>query len=191
QPTRGANARSAGRCTTRLWATRSSGRYRPAPRLPICRCTGRARTARRRRISSWCCLMNSDRPSLFRSSPTGGMAAATSDFPMPVERAAGLLPDPSPRLVNAFRAVATRMDGLSFVNPALAVEAVGFAPWQGHWLGVMLTPWFMNLTLAPRDLSVWHSLKQGGKRRYRFPAGDYDFIGAQDDPAGEYQLCSL
>jgi [NiFe] hydrogenase assembly HybE family chaperone len=135
--------------------------------------------------------MNSDRPSLFRSSPAGGMAAATSDVPMPVERAAGLLPDPSPRLVNAFRAVATRMDGLSFVNPALAVEAVGFAPWQGHWLGVMLTPWFMNLTLAPRDLSIWHSLKQGGKRRYRFPAGDYDFIGAQDDLAGEYQLCSL
>ena len=83
------------------------------------------------------------------------------------------------------------MAGLSFVNPALAVEAVGFVPWQGNWLGVLLTPWFMNLILAPRDLSAWESLPQGGKRRYRFPAGDYDFIGAHDDLAGEYQMCSL
>ena len=29
----------------------------------------------------------------------------------------------------------TRMRGLAFVNPALRVEAVGFAPWQGSWLG--------------------------------------------------------
>jgi [NiFe] hydrogenase assembly HybE family chaperone len=135
--------------------------------------------------------MNSDDRPLFRSRQADAAVAVTSDAPMLVEPAAGLLPDPSPRLVNAFRAVEIRMVGLSFVNPALAVEAVGFAPWQGHWLGVMLTPWFMNLTLAPRDVSVWQSLKQGGKRYYRFPAGDYDFIGAQDDLAGEYQLCSL
>jgi len=102
-----------------------------------------------------------------------------------------LLADPSPRLVSAFRAAATRMAGLSFVNPALAVEAVGFAPWQGHWLGVVLTPWFMNLILAPYDASVWPLLKPGEKRRYRFPAGDYEFIGARDNLAGDYQLCSL
>lgn len=102
-----------------------------------------------------------------------------------------LLPDPSARLVNAFRAASSRMEGLSFVNRALAVEAIGFAPWQGHWLGVMLTPWFMNLILAPRDASAWQSPRQGETRCYRFPAGDYDFIGAADDIAGEYRMCSL
>ncbi len=102
-----------------------------------------------------------------------------------------LLPDPSARLANAFRAAAVRMEGLSFVNSALAVEPVGFAPWQGHWLGVMLTPWFMNLILAPRDAAVWQSLPLGEKRCYRFPAGEYDFIGARDELAGDYQLCSL
>jgi len=101
------------------------------------------------------------------------------------------LPDPSARLVTAFRAIAVRMDGLAFVNAALEVEAVGFAPWRGHWLGVMLTPWFMNLILAPGDASVWQSLEQGEKRNYPFPAGDYEFIGARDDLAGEYQMCSL
>jgi [NiFe] hydrogenase assembly HybE family chaperone len=101
------------------------------------------------------------------------------------------LPDPSRRLAHAFRAAAARMEGLSFVNPALEVEPVGFAPWQGHWLGVMLTPWFMNLILAPGDPAVWRALPQGEKRRYRFPAGDFDFIGARDELAGDYQLCSL
>ena len=105
--------------------------------------------------------------------------------------AQSFLPDPSQRLVEAFRAAAGRMDGLAFINPALDVEAVGFAPWQGHWLGVLLTPWFMNLILAPREVAAWRPLMPGEKRRYPFPAGAYDFIGAQDDFAGEYQMCSL
>ena len=104
---------------------------------------------------------------------------------------APLLPDPSPRLETAFRAVAAQMTGLGFVNPALDVEAVGFAPWNGHWLGVLVTPWFMNLTLAPRDAALWQPLADGAKRSYEFPAGVYEFIGAGDEATGEYQLCSL
>ncbi len=92
-------------------------------------------------------------------------------------------PDPpaSPRpTARAFRAAAARMHGLDFVNPALEVEAVGFAPWEGHWLGVMVTPWFMNLTLLPRDVAAWRPLAPGAKRRYAFPAGEYEFVGASD-----------
>ncbi len=103
-----------------------------------------------------------------------------------------LLPDPSPRLAAAFRDVqATRMQGLGFLNSALEVEAVAFAPWEGHWLGVMVTPWFINLALLPRDVAAWQSIAPGEKRRYRFPAGDYDFIGATDAVVGELQICSL
>jgi len=108
-----------------------------------------------------------------------------------VSETAQTLPDPSPRFEAAFRAAAARMRGLGFVNPALAVEAVGFAPWNGHWLGVLVTPWFMNLTLAPHDPARWRPLAQGEKRRYAFPAGEYEFIGAHDEVAGEYQVCSL
>jgi [NiFe] hydrogenase assembly HybE family chaperone len=122
-------------------------------------------------------------------SPQMDRALAVSDSA--AERAGSLQPDPSSRLVDAFRVAAKRMGGLAFVNPALSVEAVGFAPWQGHWLGVLVTPWFMNLILAPRDAAVWTSLDPGEKRSYEFPAGAYDFIGAQDDLAGEYQMCSL
>lgn len=102
-----------------------------------------------------------------------------------------LLPDPSPRLNAAYRAIARRMDGLNFVNPAIDVEAVAFAPWESHWLGAMVTPWCINLMLLPRDTSAWTSLPQGRKLRYAFPAGEYEFISSRDDAVGEYQMCSL
>ena len=102
-----------------------------------------------------------------------------------------LRPDPSAALVHSFRLVAKRMRGLTIVNPALDVEAIAFAPWEGHWLGVLVTPWFMNLILAPRDEAAWTRVKPGKSRTYHFPAGAYDFIGACDDVAGEYQMCSL
>jgi [NiFe] hydrogenase assembly HybE family chaperone len=100
-------------------------------------------------------------------------------------------PDPSARLTSAFNSIAARMQGLDFVNPALRVEAVGFASWETHWLGVMVTPWFINLMLVPRDAASWVPLRQGETRRYRFPAGDYHFIGARDATIGDYQMCSL
>jgi [NiFe] hydrogenase assembly HybE family chaperone len=101
------------------------------------------------------------------------------------------LPDPSARLTDAYRVIAGRMDGLNFVNPAIEVEAIAFEPWEAHWLGVMVTPWFINLMLLPREVSAWTSMPQGKTRRYRFPAGDYDFISSHDEAVGEYQMCSL
>jgi [NiFe] hydrogenase assembly HybE family chaperone len=99
--------------------------------------------------------------------------------------------DPSARLTAAFRAAAARMQGLPVVNPALEVEAVSFAPWGDHWLGVMVTPWFMNLTLLPRHRAAWRPLAPGAKRRYAFPAGEYEFVGADDAVLGPYLVCSL
>ena len=102
-----------------------------------------------------------------------------------------VLPDPSTRLVAVFCEVAARMRPLNVYNAALDVEAVAFAPWNDAWLGVMLTPWFMNLMLLPRDRARWRSLPTGTKRHYHFPAGAYEFVGASDAAIGEYQVCSL
>ena len=101
------------------------------------------------------------------------------------------LPDPSARLEAAFRAIEVRMRGLPFVNPSIRIEAVGFAPWKSYWLGVMVTPWSMNLVLVARDPGGWRSLAIGEKRRYVFPAGNYDFVSACDPVIGEYFVCSL
>ena len=101
------------------------------------------------------------------------------------------LPDPSPRLNAAVTKIAQRMRGLGFVNPAIRVEAVGFRAWQGHWVGAMVTPWFINLMLLPRDPQAWTAVAQGATTRHLFPAGSFDFIGAHDDTFGPYQMCSL
>lgn len=101
------------------------------------------------------------------------------------------MPDPSLQLEAAFRAVAERMHGLAFVNPAVEVEAVGFAPWEATWLGVMVTPWFMNLMLLPRESEAWSPLLPGAKRSYAFPAGSYEFIGAREAAVGDFLTCSL
>lgn len=106
--------------------------------------------------------------------------------------ASGWTENPAPRLEAAFRAIAAeRMRGLPVVNEALEVEAVGFAPWDAHWLGVLVTPWCMNLVLLPRESARWASLPPGKKAAYRFPAGDYEFVAGHESAVGAYQACSL
>lgn len=105
---------------------------------------------------------------------------------------AGGSENPAARLEAAFRAIAVgRMRGLPLVNEALGVEAVGFAHWDGHWLGCLVTPWFMNLVLLPRDAAAWQSAPAGDKVAYRFPAGVYEFVAGREEAIGEYQACSL
>lgn len=102
------------------------------------------------------------------------------------------LPDPAPRLEAGFAEILrTRMAGLPFVHPRLSVEAVAFAEWEGRWLGVMVTPWFVNLVLTPADPSRWNAAAPGKKAAYRFPAGIYEFVAARDELLGEYQSCAL
>ena len=106
--------------------------------------------------------------------------------------AAGWSENPAARVEAAFRAIAAgRMRGLPLVNAALEVEAVGFAHWDAHWLGCLVTPWFMNLVLLPREAAAWPSVPAGDKVAYRFPAGVYDFIAGREEAIGEYQACSL
>jgi len=77
------------------------------------------------------------------------------------------------------------------VNPALSIEAVGFRPWNDHWLGVLITPWFMNLVLMPRVAARWQPIAERESRHYVFPAGVFEFIGGRDPALGDYQACSL
>ena len=92
----------------------------------------------------------------------------------------------------AFRPILRReMHDMPMVNPALSVEAVGFRPWRDHWLGVLVTPWFMNLVLMPRVAAKWQPLGERETRHHVFPAGIFEFIGAHPPGLGDYQACSL
>lgn len=97
--------------------------------------------------------------------------------------------DPSALLEATFgRIAAERMAGLPIVNPALAVAAVGFRPWQDYWLGVLVTPWFMNLLARP---SVPDDAPELTRRVFELPAGQYEFTLAREEGIGAYLACSL
>jgi hypothetical protein len=61
-----------------------------------------------------------------------------------------------------FRIQREQMADVPILNPALSVEAVDFQRWQGHWLGVVVTPWCMSLLLVPGSEQdwVWHGRQQ-------------------------------
>jgi [NiFe] hydrogenase assembly HybE family chaperone len=97
------------------------------------------------------------------------------------------------------------MAGLPVCHPGLAVEAVGFQAWSDSdeddqasmdsakgTLGVLLTPWFMNLVWkadAPR--SPWATLPVGVSRELSLGAQRLNFIGAHELALGAFASCSL
>jgi [NiFe] hydrogenase assembly HybE family chaperone len=95
-------------------------------------------------------------------------------------------------LVAEFREIHNaKMRDVPFSNKALHVEAVGFRPWNGHRLGVLVTPWFMNLTILPGPGEDWSGLKTGAKELIDFPSGTYEFIHTLRPTIGGYKGCSL
>ncbi len=95
------------------------------------------------------------------------------------------------RLVSDFSEVwHSTMRGVPIVNKALKVEAVGFQRHDGFILGVLISPWFMNLILLP-DGGDWSDLTPGAKEVVCFPSGEYEFIHNTRELIGGYKACSL
>jgi len=86
-----------------------------------------------------------------------------------------------------------RMQDMPMLNPALQVRAVGFRRWQGHSLGILITPWFMNLVLCRMEPEPDSDspARVGDSQRQAFPSGSYLFTAAIDEQLGSYQTCSL
>jgi [NiFe] hydrogenase assembly HybE family chaperone len=102
-------------------------------------------------------------------------------------------------LVAHFEGVqSTRMQGVSLLNPALAVEAVGFEatpadPTCGDdaWAeGVLITPWFMSLVRLPVCV-LPHGHRVGVRQVRDFGAERFDFLGAHDPVIGYHETCAL
>jgi [NiFe] hydrogenase assembly HybE family chaperone len=87
--------------------------------------------------------------------------------------------------------LATRMRDVPVVNPALSVRALGFERFVGDWLGVLITPWFMNLLLLPGPECSWMKIPPGSKIERAFPYGSYEFTLADEARLGPYAQCSL
>ena len=101
------------------------------------------------------------------------------------------------QLVAQFRHIgATRMDGVPVLHPGLQVAAVGFEPdaANGGAVGVLLTPWFMNLVWMPPQPAPADApppLRVGELRVRNVGNASFDFIGAHEDGIGAFEACSL
>jgi [NiFe] hydrogenase assembly HybE family chaperone len=93
------------------------------------------------------------------------------------------------RLALAYREIGERaMRDLPIYNDVLGVEAVGFRLFNGTMIGIMVTPWFMNVVMPAGEIaqealasSLW----------FRLPAGDIEFALSEVGQAGRIASCSL
>ena len=129
--------------------------------------------------------------------------------------------NPGPRLEEAFRRIlATRMAGLPILHPGLQVEAVGFRKIAGpaavrgvapaaatgtdiaatdaapaNWLGILVTPWFMNLVLcgedAPAQAEADAAAGAGATCMLALPAGRFAFLPIHEPLFGTFHACSM
>lgn len=112
--------------------------------------------------------------------------------PPPIRPAVARQEDPTEFLEAHYRQVwQTRMQDLPFVNPALGVSAVGFRRYRGDWVGVMVTPWFLNLFLVSGGGELWGDIPAGERRYLELPCGTLQFIADDDPDLGPYQYCPL
>ena len=96
------------------------------------------------------------------------------------------------RLEDRYRLIAeTAMADVPICNPLLGVQSCGFRLWGGRAVGIVVTPWFMNLLAV--DLPGHESLPvaNGATVKMPLPAGEVDFIAGTLDGVGRVDACSL
>ena len=98
----------------------------------------------------------------------------------------------------------TRMEGIPLLNPKIRVQALGFERVASAAaldtdepdsafaaaVGVLITPWFMNLIWLP--LEPQHQSNAVGCKLPRYVGPEcFEFIGAYENGFGSYASCSL
>jgi len=84
-----------------------------------------------------------------------------------------------------------RMAGLPILHPDLSVAVVGGQAWDGDWLGVLVTPWCLNLVLVPGPGSAREPGPFGSKLQLDLPAGRFEFLASEEEGIGRFAACSL
>ncbi|MCP3881124.1 MAG: [NiFe]-hydrogenase assembly chaperone HybE [Sulfitobacter sp.] len=83
------------------------------------------------------------------------------------------------------------MAGIPLLNPALKVQTLGFREYQGRIIGVLITPWMMNLVMLPGRQDDWSRLEVGKKLLHEFPSNTRRFMVNEIDGIGKCQTHSL
>jgi [NiFe] hydrogenase assembly HybE family chaperone len=95
-------------------------------------------------------------------------------------------------LAAIYRRIAeTAMRDVPICNPALAVEPIGFRTFDGRAVGILITPWFMNLAAAGFEGQPLPCAGPGATVALVFPAGVVEMIAGQLEGFGRLDACSL
>jgi [NiFe] hydrogenase assembly HybE family chaperone len=142
-----------------------------------------------RRTASLALLEQPPRPGEFLLMRAGGYAVEAVDKERALEALALFAAD---GLEAAFRRIEhDRMQDIPLLNHALHVEAVGFVPWNGHFLGALITPWFVNLVVVRGSVEGWDTAAEGEEVIERFACGPLAFLCGAEPEVGDFHSCAL
>jgi [NiFe] hydrogenase assembly HybE family chaperone len=95
-------------------------------------------------------------------------------------------------LIERFRCIDAAMRALPLYNAKVAIEAIGFRPFgDDTLLGVVLTPWFMNVMTLPVEPAPIDMAEIGKTIFIELPAGKRAFVVGGDEVIGLYRAHSL
>ncbi|HIF17689.1 MAG TPA: [NiFe]-hydrogenase assembly chaperone HybE [Cycloclasticus sp.] len=96
------------------------------------------------------------------------------------------------QVVRVFNTINTeRMSDIPIVNHKINVSLIGLQDWNGSYLGILITPWFMNIILLPNQPDEWSDIPELSNETHVFPSGKYKFLMGFEPDIGKYQTCSL
>jgi [NiFe] hydrogenase assembly HybE family chaperone len=95
-------------------------------------------------------------------------------------------------LIEQFQRIDAGMRDLPIYNDKITIEAIGFRLFgDAELLGVVLTPWFMNLIALPIEPAPMDMAEIGRTVRVMLPAGQRAFVAGGDELIGLYKAHSL
>jgi [NiFe] hydrogenase assembly HybE family chaperone len=118
---------------------------------------------------------------------TAGHTGAAQGARQGSQTAPGKLAQQRQALVQAYARVGERMRDLPVYNPRLAVEVTALRRCDAGQVGVLATPWCMNLVLLSGD----ERRREGSSRQVAFPSGVYRFTAGFLAGFGGLESCSL
>ncbi len=83
------------------------------------------------------------------------------------------------------------MQGIPILNPAIEIQAVGFQHYQNRVIGVIITPWLMNVVILPAEDEDWSGMELGHKQPHKFPSKTCKFMINHIEGIGSCQTHSL
>jgi [NiFe] hydrogenase assembly HybE family chaperone len=95
-------------------------------------------------------------------------------------------------LEDRFCEIGETMSDLPFYNPKVTVEAWGFRSFgETELIGVLITPWFMNLVLLPVDMEPVDPNRYCEAAKRALPGGERLFLYGGEETVGALWAVSL